>query len=84
MWRPKCEEVRKPWVLWLKHWSLSIHVCDNDCSRKIVSTASDFAVYTVISDSKDDKSKGKTAQKPPAKVRFHFIIVLNKLSQYYW
>ena len=84
MWGPKCEKVRKPWVLRLKHWSLSIRVSDKDCSRKIVSTASDFAVCTVISDSKDDKSKGKTAQKPPAKVSFHFITVLNKLSQYYW
>ena len=30
MWGPKCEKVRKPWVLWLKSWSLSIRVSDEE------------------------------------------------------
>ena len=28
MWGPKCEKVRKPWVLRLKRWILSIRVSD--------------------------------------------------------
>ena len=30
MWGPKCENVRKPWVLQLKHWILSMHVSDEE------------------------------------------------------
>ena len=28
MWEPKCEKVRKPWVLRLNRWSLSMRVSD--------------------------------------------------------
>ena len=28
--RPKCEKVRKPWVLRLKRWSLSMRVSDEE------------------------------------------------------
>ena len=28
MWGPKCEKVRKPWVLRLKRWILSMRVSD--------------------------------------------------------
>ena len=30
MWGPKCEKVQKPWVLWLKHWILSMRVFDEE------------------------------------------------------
>ena len=30
MWGPKCEKVQKPWVLWLKLWSLSMRVSDEE------------------------------------------------------
>ena len=30
MWGLKSEKVWKPWVLWLKHWSLSMHVSDEE------------------------------------------------------
>ena len=30
MWGPKCEKVQKPWVLWLKRWSLSMRVADEE------------------------------------------------------
>ena len=30
MWGPKCEKVRKPWVLRLKRWSLSMRVSDEE------------------------------------------------------
>ena len=30
MWGPKCEKVRKSWVLWLKRWSLSMRVSDEE------------------------------------------------------
>ena len=30
MWGPKCEKVRKPWVLQLKRWILSMRVSDEE------------------------------------------------------
>ena len=30
MWGPKCEKVRKPWVLRLKRWILSMRVSDEE------------------------------------------------------
>ena len=30
MWEPKCEKVRKPWVLRLKRWILNIRVSDEE------------------------------------------------------
>ena len=30
MWGPKCEKVRKSWVLRLKHWILSMRVSDEE------------------------------------------------------
>ena len=30
MWGPKCEKVRKPWVLLLKRWILSMRVSDEE------------------------------------------------------
>ena len=30
MGRSKCEKVQKPWVLWLKQWSLSMYVDDEE------------------------------------------------------
>ena len=30
MWGPKCEKVRKPWVLQLKRWTLNMRVSDEE------------------------------------------------------
>ena len=24
---PKCEKMRKPWIVWLKHWKMFEHAC---------------------------------------------------------
>ena len=34
MWGPKCEKVRKPWVLWLKHSILSMLVSDKEWKER--------------------------------------------------
>ena len=34
IWGPKCEKVRKPWVLRLKRWSLSMRVSDEAGAKR--------------------------------------------------
>ena len=48
MWGPKCEEVQKPWVLQLKHWSLSMHVSDEDGIYSISMVYSIHMLYSSI------------------------------------
>ena len=34
MWGPKCDKVQKPWLLYLKHWNLSLRLIKKGESGK--------------------------------------------------
>ena len=57
MWGPKCEEVQKPWVLWLKCWIFSIATKSGESEKDCKGVATQKDKFHVSEPTVPQKSK---------------------------